>query len=529
MAANRVPTMARVRPDRLVRPPQGGHLCLKSATEIARMIREKEVSSVEVVTSFLERIDRVNPQINAVVQLADGALDRARESDAALARGETLGPLHGVPMTVQDSFDTQGVISTAGTEGRAEFIPNTDATVVSRLKAAGAILIGKTNTSEFTFGGDDNLVYGKTKNPYDLQRTPGGSSGGPAAILAACGSSFDIGADAGGGIRMPSHACGICGIKPTSGRVPLTGHILDWHGNTGTIMQPGPMARRVEDLELLLSVISGKDGIDPKVQDMPLGRASAVDLASLRVAYHTTNGDSITKETIESAATALAQVVQLVDNKPPPMAGAIVSLWLDVGIFLDGDERFRAILKEAGTTQLSPGFARNLELATSQKKTAQVAIDRALQQWQDYKTSMDVFFADYDVIVSLVFPTPAPVGEFENLNALVFDANLSGAPSAVVPGGVSEGGMPIGIQIVGKRWREDQVLAVAQFLEAAMGGWKPTGLDYRQNGNTMTVTRWGRGKTERAAEVDGIWETMDDNPHSASIAEASKSFFRHMQ
>jgi len=198
------------------------NLIYASATELARAIRAKDVSSEEVVTAYLARISDINPRLNAIVQLtADMTLEQARKADDVLAQGESTGPLHGVPMTIKDSFDTAGVTTTWGTPGRAGYVPDRDATVVARLKEAGAILLGKSNTSEFTLTHEtDNPVYGRTNNPYNLDRTPGGSSGGSAAIVASGGSPFDIGSDTGGSIRNPAHFCGLAGIKPTSGRVP---------------------------------------------------------------------------------------------------------------------------------------------------------------------------------------------------------------------------------------------------------------------------------------------------------------------
>ena len=259
-------------------------LIYSSATSIAQSIRDKEVSAVEVVQAHLDRIAQVNDKLNAVVCLcADRALDEAREADATLARGDAAGPLHGVPMTLKDSLDTEGVVTTGGTTGRRDFIPEQDATVTARLRAAGAILMGKTNTPELTMAGEtDNSVYGRTNNPFNLERSPGGSSGGAGAIVTTGGSPFDIGSDTGGSIRMPAHLCGIAGIKPNSGRVPRTGHIIDYTlGATDSYTQNGPMARYVEDLDLILRVISGPDWIDPAIIDMPLRDPADVDLNSL--------------------------------------------------------------------------------------------------------------------------------------------------------------------------------------------------------------------------------------------------------
>ena len=281
--------------------PDDDALCFRSATRLAAMIRDREASSVEIVEACLARIADVNSRINAVVAFADDALVRARAADAALARGADPGPLHGVPFTIKDSLDTAGVVTTAGTAGWRTRVPERDATVVARLKAAGGILLGKTNTPEFTWSNEtDNDVYGITRNPYDLERTPGGSSGGPGAAVAAGCAPFDIGSDTGNSIRQPAHVCGIAGIKPTSGRVPRTGH---WPGFTGlleNLTQLGPMARRVEDLALLLPLIAGPDGEDPHVAPVPLGDPAAVAVDGLRVVMFTDNG--IMTPTLETIA-----------------------------------------------------------------------------------------------------------------------------------------------------------------------------------------------------------------------------------
>src|SRR3954467_10102742 len=210
-----------------------------SASELARAIREREVSSVEVVGAHFKRIAEVNPKVNAVVLTTEeAARTRAREADEALARGEVWGPLHGVPVTIKDAFEMAGVVSAGGTKGRAAFVPEEDATGVARYKQAGAVILGKTNTPEISLAFEsDNLVYGRTKNPYDLTRTPGGSSGGEAAAIASGMSPLGLGSDAGGSIRLPAHFCGIAGIKPTSGRTARTGHFPPMGGMLDSIWQ----------------------------------------------------------------------------------------------------------------------------------------------------------------------------------------------------------------------------------------------------------------------------------------------------
>ncbi|HET9436436.1 MAG TPA: amidase family protein, partial [Candidatus Limnocylindrales bacterium] len=226
-----------------------------------------------------------------MVRLAPGAVEAATRADTALRRGDRVGPIHGVPFTAKDSLDTAGVTTTAGTIGWRDRVPDRDATVVARLKAAGAILLGKTNTPEFTWSDEtDNDVYGRTSNPYDLERTPGGSSGGAAAIVAAAGSPFDVGSDTGDSIRQPAHVCGVAGLKPTSGRIPRTGHWPGYAGYFQSFTQLGPIARRVEDLELLLPILAGPDGIDPHVVPAPLGDAGRVAMRGLRVVMFGDNG-----------------------------------------------------------------------------------------------------------------------------------------------------------------------------------------------------------------------------------------------
>ncbi len=254
------PTSSGARPSAALKEP----LINSSVSSLAHAIQAKQVSSVEVVQACLDRIDEVNPTLNAVVQLAPGATEAARAADEALARGDLFGPLHGVPMVIKDSLDTKGVISTGGTKGRENFVPAEDATVVRRLKEAGAILLGKTNTPELTLSFETtNLVYGRTNNPWDTSRTSGGSSGGAAAIVAAAGAPFDIGSDFGGSIRLPAHFCGIAGLKPSAGRVPRTGHIYPFGGVQDSFQQLGPLARYVEDLALILPLIAGPTSSTP--------------------------------------------------------------------------------------------------------------------------------------------------------------------------------------------------------------------------------------------------------------------------
>lgn len=459
-----------------------------SAATIARAIREREVSAVEVAQAHLDRIDAVNPALNAVVALcAERALDEARDADAAIARGDALGPLHGVPMTVKDSHDAEGVISTGGTLGRRDFTPDADATAVARMRAAGAIVLGKTNTPELTLSFEtDNLVYGRTNNPYDVSRTPGGSSGGAGAIIAAGGSPLDLGTDTGGSIRVPSAFCGIAGLKPTSGRVPRTGHIVPWGlGGMDALTTIGPMARRVEDLRLVLPIIAGPDGIDPFIHPVPLGDPDAVNLSDLRVAYFADNGTvSPTAEVeaaLRSAAAALADAGAAVVERLP----AAISENLDANVtsilVADGGAGVRRLVDKAGTERVHPGMTRFVERA---KPLATSEYTDLLERMDAFRSRMLSFMESYDAILSPVRPWPAlPHGETltpeaSPANFYTSAFNTTGWPGAVVRAGASAADgddLPIGVQIMARPWREDVALALAAALESALGGYvKPS-------------------------------------------------------
>jgi len=283
-----------------------------SACEQARLIRERSISSRELISAHLERISAVNPLLHAAVEVqAEHALSDAAAADQELAAGSLRGPLHGVPFSIKDSIEQAGTRCTAGTWGRrAAPLSTADATVVERLRLAGAIPIARTNLPDLLFAFESaNLLFGQTNNPYDCARTSGGSSGGEAALIAACGSPLGLGSDAAGSVRLPAAFCGIVGLKPTSGRLPRTGHFPPAGGWLEAVWQIGPMARRVEDLILALRVLTGPDGIDPTVPDVPYRDPSRVKLSELRVAFFTDNGiaaaDGEIAAVVRAAAAAL--------------------------------------------------------------------------------------------------------------------------------------------------------------------------------------------------------------------------------
>lgn len=443
-----------------------------SVVEIAGKIRKKEISSSEVVDAYLKQINEVNPKLNAIVQLAeDNARSEALNADNELAKGKLRGPLHGVPMTLKDSFDSAGIISAGGTLGRASKIPEKDATVLARLKKSGAILLGKTNTSEFTLSYEtNNLVYGSTNNPYDLTCSPGGSSGGAAAIVAAGASAFDIGSDYGGSLRYPAHCCGVNTIKPTSGRVPRTGHILPFGGILDSCQQVGPITRSVKDLSYILPVISGPDGIDPSIIPMPLGNPENVTLRQLKIAFHTDNGVLAPSDDTSGAVTRAASILAAdgiaVDENKPEGIGQSYGIMMDL-FAADGGASIRRLLRESGTREHSIPW---LKYA---KPTDFDSFDSLIMSWYKFRSSVTAFFDNYDVILCPVNAFAAlPHGSIrDDLRAFSYTMtyNMTGLPAAVVRAGTSPEGLPIGIQIVARPWREDVALAVAGYLEEKLG------------------------------------------------------------
>ncbi len=418
-----------------------------SAGELLARLRTREVSAAEAVAACRERIAAVNPRINAVVQLAPDAPAQAEQADADLAQGIVHGPLHGLPFSAKDVFDVAGIISAVGLEHRRGFVPTFDATVVARMKAAGAILVAKSNCPPGGGGGDtENVIYGRTLNPYDLNCTPGGSSGGEAALIAAGGSPLGLGSDSGGSIRLPAHYCGVAGIKPTAGRVPNTGAYDHPGGLTDPRTQVGLLARTVADLALALPVICGPDDFDGGVIPMPLGDAHAVLLQDLKVAYFLQDGSAPvtgeTAQTVGAAAQALSRAGATLEERLPAQfvrdARAITEAWW------------------------------GLESLRGQD------VVELLNAWDGYRTRLLQFIQPYAALLCPVDAHPAP--PFRKRDPKRFDYTLPfsllGWPVVTVRAGVSKAGMPIGVQIAARPWRDDVALALALAVERELGGWK---------------------------------------------------------
>ena len=446
---------------------------------IATALRTSETTSVSLVTDCLDRIKRVNPKLNAVVSTAaELALKHAAKADTDLAAGAIKGPLHGIPMTIKDSLDTFDMITTWGTLGRQQFRPGKDAACVARLRDAGAILVGKTNTPEFTLSFQtDNLLFGRTSNPFDPERTSGGSSGGAAALIASGAVPFDIGTDTGGSIRLPAHFCGICGIKPTTGRVPSTGNALPAFGLIAPLTQPGPLARYVDDLDLLLPIISGPDFIDPHCIDAPWHDPKQVNLSQLRIGYHSDNGLSSPAPAIIDSINQVAELLEKANFKVSPGTPngvQMASLIMTRIMAADDQDLLITLLEESRTREPSKKIKNSLDRGKLGMTAVEVA--HTINVWHSYQSSMLSYFNDYDVLICPVNAHTAILhGQEENMldYSYTMAYNLTGWPGVVIRAGTDESGLPIGIQILAAPFREDHCLAMARFLESKLPSFEP--------------------------------------------------------
>ena len=453
-----------------------------SATAMAAAIREGRLSAVQALDACLDQIDRINQTVNAVVQRADRrARKEAAGLDAMFARGHVKGPLHGVPITVKDSLDTEGIVSTGGTLGRSDFRPDRDAPVVARLRDAGAVLIGKTNTPELTIGSEtDNLIYGSTRNPYDHDLSPGASSGGSAAIVAAGGSALELGSDTGGSIREPAHLCGIAGLKPTSGRVPRSGHILPWGaGALDSLTTLGPMARAVEDLSLGLSIICGPDGEDPGIVPVPLGNPEDVDLSGLRIAVFDHNGVTEAapdlRRVVNEVADALSDLGLNIESAVPTSIPRAADLYFQLRQSASG-EFVAELLERYGTDRPSPHIRAIVDGAPAGPARVD---NRLLQSIDNVRSEFTGFMTRFDAILcppshSLARPLGGAMEDSMMDWSYITVQNLFGIPGVVVRAGTSSGGnLPVGVQVNAPHWREDIALALAGKIEQLFGGFIP--------------------------------------------------------
>jgi len=484
-------------------------LVFTPAYQLAQMIRDRTVSAGEVLDAYLRQIVKYNSQLNAICTLdEERARQRATEADEALARGENWGILHGVPITIKDAFETAGLLTTAGYKPLKDYVPKADATVVARLRAAGAIVMGKTNMAKLT--GDyqsKSDLFPQVNNPWNLEYTPGGSSGGTAAAIAAGLSPLDIGSDIAGSIRQPCHFSGVYGLKPTDRRVSTAGHIPEVPGMSHCIRQmlvAGPIARSIEDLQLSFSLIAGVDPRSPEVPPVPLDSPNRKSLQNLKIAWIDELNLYPVAQSIKSTMQAVAQKLS--------NAGTQIEQWMPKFDFVfawqiyytvatynvvyssplnlnyireslaflfreatQGDRSLRQLSnvpKIGLSTYLNPNL-KGYYAALTQRDRFIAQMDRELEPW--------------DALICPVAMTPAFTHRLQG-EAVVIDSrkvpyqmasgaytkpfSLTGHPVVVIPVGYTPDRLPIAMQIVGKRWREMELFAIAQEINKVVGNFQ---------------------------------------------------------
>ncbi len=467
-------------------------LVYASATELLGRLRAGELSAHELTTALIARIEALNPRLNAVVATRfEAALAEARAADAARARRAPVGALHGLPMTIKDTIEVTGLPTTCGAPALRDYRPAEDAEAVRRLRQAGAIVLGKTNVP--LFGGDlqtFNEVYGETRNPWAAERTPGGSSGGAAAALAAGMVPAEIGSDLCGSLRIPPHSCGICGFKPSYGAVSQRGSLL---GGPGSLLEPdlcvvGPLARFADDLQLLFEVLRARRA----------PAADAIDTGRLRVAAWLEApicplGAGV-REVLETALDALSSNGVRIDPAARPAFAAekyfethCALMYAAMSITVPDDIydyfRRRAASARPGGATPTDELAAGLTQTHRDWLRASEAGARLRRVWAD-------FFRDHDLLLCPVAPTTAaPLDqrrldqrylaidgvEYPYLQHLfwVMLASTGHLPAAVVPAGIAADGLPVGLQIIGPAGADDRVLACARRVEQVLGGFRP--------------------------------------------------------
>ena len=463
--------------------------CFETAARLARAIRAGRLSSVEATQAHLDRIARLNGPLNALVVIdRAGALKAARAADRARAAGRSLGPLHGVPITIKEAFDVRGMHTTSSHPPLKDNVARTDASAVARLRAAGAVILGKTNVPElcadFQTG---SPLFGVTNNPWDLTRTPGGSTGGGAAAVAARLTPLELGSDIGGSVRNPAHFNGILSLKPTEWRVPGHGHVPDLPGAIRTIRYMGvygPLARSVEDLELALRLVAGPDGHDAEAAPVPLGPAPAAKPGDLRLAVIATNplvGSSADTKAVVQQTTRLLAKAGVRVKQAVPEGLDWRQAWDDWSDLMQYQVRALQPLAER-ERYFTPRESDNPSYLSA-VRTARLDLAQffaVLQRRDEAMRRCEALLDSFDAIVMPVMPDAAFVQQKQSAPLVIdgkphpyfyagtaynFLANLTGQPSIVLPCGFSKGGLPIGLQIVGKRWGEARLLSVAKAIE----------------------------------------------------------------
>jgi len=457
------------------------------AAQMADIVRQKEISPVELVRAHIERAQALQPRLNAFVTLdADRALDAARAAEAVLARGEPAGALHGVPVTIKSAIDVKGLVCAAGSALRRTHVPQEDAPLVARLRAAGAIVLGNTNVPECLMAYEsNNALYGATSNPWDLSRTAGGSSGGEAAAIAAGCSAAGVGSDGGGSIRVPAHFCGICGLKPTPGRIPITGHFPPGGGAFGWIGAVGPMARTVGDLRFLFEAMAGPDPGDALSAPVSVLHTGEEELRGLRIGLLESKAlPPATPETqaaVQRAGQALSEQGFAVEPAQLNGIGPALELWRFFFVRAIG-----YLLREAFAgeeSKLSPMLREYLAVGAEEPP---ITIDEFMGACVERDARRGAFLRQMEktpILLSSVSVSPAfrhgegtwrkgkSIPPYQEIMPHSQWLNVAGLPAAVLPVGASPEGLPIGVQIIGRAYEEELVLAVAECIERACGGY----------------------------------------------------------
>jgi amidase len=482
--------------------PAPSDLDLASALDAARAIRQGAVSSVELTKQVLRRIEKYNPKLNAIVTLdKEGALARAKAADEAAARGDWWGPFHGVPCTVKDTFETKGVRTTAGAPFLAKHVPKRDALVVERLKGAGAVILGKTNTPLLAGDGQTfNEVFGTTNNPYNPERTPGGSSGGSAAALAAGLTFLCVGSDIAGSIRAPAHCCGLYGHKPSLNVIPTRGHIPPLPGGPprppSDLGVAGPLARSAADLKAALAVLGGPDKDEAVAYRWSLPPARGTRLTDYRIGF--VLDDKICPVTTDvgdvlgEAVNVLRKAgTRLREGWPPgvrPAEQYDAWFFLFTAIFKSGqvrDEDEEPLRKRAARSDDSSQVKTARALTASPKRFLEASAARTAARalWQEFFKTHDAFLLptvfcaapphDHTPQDARSIPTPGGKRPFDHIFPWISFATLAGLPATVAPVGQTKDGLPVGIQVIGPYLEDATPIDVAGHLSAVLGGYKP--------------------------------------------------------
>jgi len=457
-----------------------------SASDLAGLFRRKQLSPVEVMDAYLRRTEQLNPIVNALTCVeAERAMSAAVQAETALMRQDELRPLLGVPITVKSCIDVQDFRCEAGSRLRSGYVAAQDAPVVARLKAAGAIVIGNTSTPEALVSyHTENLLQGRTNNPFDLSRSAGGSSGGEAAAIACGLSAAGIGSDGGGSIRVPASFCGICGLKPTPGRIPAAGHYPPCGGPFSLIGVVGPMARTVEDLRLLLQVTSGYDVGDPVASPVSFPSESNSDPRRLRIGFYEDDGYNPAAPEVQAAvrqaAAALAESGFIVEPFRPQELERARRLWFT--LFVEAIDMVLKPMVRDREDEISGSTREFLAFAAEQPPLTGERLLSTLLERDQLRAQFFAGMERFPIFLSPVCSIPAfrhedagwgsaHAADYARTMSYSQHYNLLGNPAATVPVARTADGLPIGVQVIGRPYKEDEVLAVAEVLDQRFG-WK---------------------------------------------------------